>query len=56
MAGAPPVSHFRITIEELVEDQEPNAQITSGMSYSRKTDRAANDFAVKVFGLLRAHS
>jgi hypothetical protein len=56
MAGAPPVSHFRITIEELVEDQEPNAQITSGMSYSRKTDRAANDFAVKVFRLLRAHS
>ena len=56
MAGAPPVSHFRVTIEELVEDQEPNAQITSGMTYSRGTDRAANDFAVKVFRLLRAQS
>jgi hypothetical protein len=56
MAGAPPVSHFRVTIDELVEDQEPNAQITSGMTYSRKTDRAANDFAVKVFRLLRAQS
>jgi hypothetical protein len=56
MAGAPPVSHFRVSIEELIEDQEPNAQITSGMTYSRRTDRAANDFAVKVLGLLRAHS
>jgi hypothetical protein len=56
MAGAPPVSHFRVTVEELVEDQEPNAQITSGMTYTRKTDRAANDFAMKVFHLLRAQS
>jgi hypothetical protein len=54
MAGAPPVSHFRVAIQELVEDQEPNARITSGMTYSRRTDRAANDFAVKVFRLLRA--
>lgn len=53
MTDAPVVSHFRITTEELVEDQEPNAVITSGPTYSRMTDRNANDFAAKVFHLLK---
>jgi hypothetical protein len=53
MAGAPAVSRFRITIEQLIEDQEPNAEITTGLAYRRMTQREGNDFAVKVFRLLR---
>ncbi|HEU4343731.1 MAG TPA: hypothetical protein VFU31_19445 [Candidatus Binatia bacterium] len=52
MAGAPQVSRFRVTAEELLEDQEPNAQITSGPTYSRPTGREA-DFAAKILRLLR---
>ncbi|HXH86283.1 MAG TPA: hypothetical protein VNI35_05620 [Nitrospira sp.] len=52
MAGAPQVSRFRMTIEQLVEDQEPNAVITTGMTYRRLGKRDADDFAVKVFHLL----
>ncbi len=53
MTGAPQVSRFRVITEELLEDQETNTQITSGMTYSRLTDRQANDFASKVLRLLR---
>ena len=53
MAGAPVVSRFRIAIEQLLEDQEPNAEITSGLTYNRLTTRETADFTVKVFNLLR---
>ncbi len=52
MAGAPQVSRFRVSVEELLEDQEPNAQITSGMTYARQKQREANDFAAKVLRIL----
>ena len=52
MAGAPPVSRFRVTLEQVVEDQEPNAEITTGLTYRRMTQRDANDFTVKVFRIL----
>jgi hypothetical protein len=52
MSGAPPVSHFRVTLEQVIEDQEPNAEIITGMTYRRMTQREPNDFAVKVFRLL----
>jgi len=55
MAGAPQVSRFRVTTEELLEDQESNARITSGMTYSRTTAREADDFAAKVMNLLQQH-
>jgi len=48
MTGAPQVSRFRIAVEEVLEDQEPNAQITSGLTYVRQKQRDANDFAAKV--------
>ena len=35
MTGVPQVSRFRMTTEELLEDQEANAEITSGLTYSR---------------------
>ena len=52
MTGAPAVSRFRITMEQVVEDQEPNAEITSGLIYNRLTQREPNDFTVKIFHLL----
>ena len=56
MTGAPQVSRFRITVAQLLEDQEPNAHITSGMTYSRGSDRDPSDFASKVLRLLREPS
>jgi hypothetical protein len=53
MTGAPQVSRFRVTVEEVLEDQEPNAQITSGLTYTRQRSRGAEDFATKVVGILR---
>jgi hypothetical protein len=52
MPGAAPVSRFRVTLEQVIEDQEPNAEITTGLTYRRLTKRDPNDFAVKVFRLL----
>ncbi|HXF75886.1 MAG TPA: hypothetical protein VNN13_07315 [Methylomirabilota bacterium] len=53
MAGAPPVSRFRVTLDQVIEDQEPNAEILTGMTYRRMTRRDSNDFSAKVFRLLR---
>jgi hypothetical protein len=53
MTGAAPVSRFRITLEQVIEDQEANAEITTGLTYKRLTRRDPNDFAAKVFRLLR---
>ena len=51
--GIPLQSRFRITIEQLLEDQEPNAEITSGLTYRRLKARATTDHAVEVFNRLR---
>ena len=56
MPGASPVSRFRVTLEQVIEDQEPNAEITTGLTYRRMTKRDPNDFAAKVFRLLREES
>ena len=56
MAGAAPVSRFRVTLEQVIEDQEPNAEITTGLTYRRMNPRDANDFTVKVLRLLREAS
>ncbi len=52
MTGAAPVSRFRIVLDQVIEDQEPNAEITTGLTYRRVKARVAEDFAVKVFRLL----
>jgi hypothetical protein len=49
MTGTPAVSRFRITLEQVIEDQEPNAEITTGLTYRRMSKRDPNDFAAKVF-------
>jgi len=56
MTGAAPVSRFRITLEQVIEDQEANAEITTGLTYKRLTQRDPNDFSAKVFRLLRGES
>lgn len=56
MSGAQPVSRFRVTLDQVIEDQEPNAEILTGLTYRRMTKRDANDFTVKVFRLLRRES
>ncbi len=53
MSGAAPVSRFRIALEQVIEDQEPNAEITTGLTYRRMSQRDPNDFAAKVFRLLQ---
>lgn len=53
MAGASPVSRFRVVLEQVIEDQEPNAEITTALTYRRMSGRDANDFSVKVFEILR---
>jgi hypothetical protein len=53
MTGAAPVSRFRITLEQVIEDQEANAEITTGMTYKRLMKRDPNDFSARVFRLLR---
>lgn len=56
MPRAAPVSRFRVDVEQVIEDQEPNAEITTGLTYRRMTKRDPNDFAAKVFRLLREES
>lgn len=53
MTGAPQVSRFQVQLTQVIEDQEPNAEITTGLTYRRMSQRDPNDFASKVFRLLR---
>lgn len=56
MPGVAPVSRFRVALEQVIEAQEPTAEITTGLTYRRMTKRDPNDFAVKVFRILREES
>ena len=53
MSGAPQVSRFSVDLEQVIEDQEPNAEITTGLTYRRMTKRDPNDFSAKVHAILR---
>jgi len=53
LPGVPAVSRFRVTLEQLLEDQEPNAEITSGLTYKRLANRESDDIATKVLQHLR---
>ena len=53
MAGLPQVSRFRMATEELLEDQEANAEITSGLTYSRVKQRESTDIAAIILQHLR---
>jgi hypothetical protein len=48
------VSRFRITLSEVLEDQEANAQITTGLTYTRTKPREDSDIsAIVLAGLLQ---
>ena len=42
-----------MTTEELLEDQESNAEITSGLTYTRMKEREATDIGAIVLRHLR---
>lgn len=53
MEGAPFMSLFRVEIEQLLEDQEPDAVITSGVTFSRPQKKEVGEIIEKIFQALR---
>jgi hypothetical protein len=48
------MSLFRVEVEQLLEDLEPDAVITSGVTFSRPEKKDVNDLIEKVFqGVLK---
>ena len=53
MEGVPFMSLFRVEIEQLLEDQEPDAVITSGVTFSRPQKKEVGEIIEKIFQGLR---
>lgn len=49
MEGVPFMSLFRMEIEQILEDQEPDAAITSGVTFSRPQKKEVNEIVEKIF-------
>jgi hypothetical protein len=49
MAEAPFVSLFRIELEQLLEDQDPDAMITGGITFQRAEKKDVNELILKIF-------
>lgn len=49
MAGASFMSLFRVDLAQLLEDQEPDAEITSGVTFSRPQKKEAGEMVEKIF-------
>ena len=49
MEGVPFMSLFRVEIEHLLEDQEPDAVITSGVTFNRPQKKQILELVEKVF-------
>ncbi len=54
MEGAPFMSLFRVEVEQLLEDQEPDAAITSGVTFSRSRKKEVSAIVKKIFQGVRA--
>ena len=54
MAGVPFMSLFRVGVEHLLEDQEPDAVITSGVTFQRPQKKEVGEIVEKVFQGLRS--
>src|SRR3990172_3046192 len=54
MEGVPFISLFRVEIEQLLEDQEPDAVITSGGTFSRARKKEVNALVEKIFQGIRS--
>jgi hypothetical protein len=53
MTGVPFMSLFRLDLEQVLEDQEPGAVITSGVTFSRSAKRETIELVEKVFDGVR---
>lgn len=53
MAETPFMSLFRIEMEQLLEDQEPDAAITSGVTFSRPQRTGVGEIVRKIFNGVR---
>jgi len=54
MEGVSFMSLFRVEIEQLLEDQEPDAVITSGVTFSRPQKKEVNAIVEKIFQGIRS--
>lgn len=54
LAGVPFMSVFRVAVEQLLEDQEPDAQITSGITFNRPGKKEVSEIVEKVFQGVRS--
>lgn len=54
MAEVPFMSLFRVTPDQLLEDQEPNAMITGGVTFERVEKKEINTIVEKVFQGVRS--
>jgi hypothetical protein len=54
MAEVPFMSLFRVTLDQLLEDQEPDAMITSGVTFERPEKKEINAIVDKVFQGVRS--
>jgi hypothetical protein len=53
MEGVPFMSLFRMEMTQLLEDQEPDAAITSGVTFARPQKPEVKELVEKVFELVR---
>ena len=49
------MSLFRVTVEHLLEDLEPDAVITCGVTFERARKRDVEDLVERIFQGLRRH-
>ena len=54
MMGAPFMSLFRVELAQLLEDQEPDAVITSGVTFTRPQKKEVSEIVEKIFQGVRA--
>ena len=54
MDKAPFMSLFRADLEKVLEDQEPDATITSGVTFSRPQKKEVNAIVEKIFQAIRS--
>jgi len=54
MEEVPFMSLFRVELEQLLEDQEPDAVITSGVTFTRPQKKEVSEIVEKIFQGVRA--
>jgi len=54
MVGVPFMSLFRVELDGVLEDQEPGAVITSGVTFSQSQKRETQEMTEKIFQGVRA--